>query len=48
MAFIQEVKILTQCNHPNICRYEGVFETENSVYIIMENYSRSLSHLLAS
>lgn len=33
---------MTKLNHKNICKFEGVFETENSTYVIMELLSFSL------
>lgn len=33
---------MSKLNHKNICKFEGVFETENSTYVIMELLSFSL------
>lgn len=42
ISFKKEFKFLTKLNHKNICKFEGVFETENSTYVIMELLSFSL------
>jgi serine/threonine protein kinase len=32
----QEIKILSQLDHPNICKYYETYESPKHVYIIME------------
>jgi serine/threonine protein kinase len=34
--------MLTESSHRNICHFEGVYETENSTYVILELYPLSL------
>ena len=34
--------MLTLSNHSNICNFQGVYETENSTYVILELYPLSL------
>lgn len=31
-----EIQLMRRLNHSNIMRLEGVYETENSVYVILE------------
>jgi serine/threonine protein kinase len=45
-AFLQEFKILTECCHENVCQFEGVYETDNTIYIVQEYYEKSLSKVL--
>ena len=45
-AFLQEFKILTECSHENVCQFEGVYETDNTIYIVQEYYEKSLSKVL--
>lgn len=35
--FFTEIKVLKTLNHPNIIRFEETFETQERIYIIMEN-----------
>jgi calcium-dependent protein kinase len=42
-----EIKILRKLNHPNIVHLEGIFESDNSIYMVMELVQgRSLGELL--
>ena len=31
-----EIKLMRRLNHPNVMHLEGVYETENSIYVILE------------
>lgn len=42
VSFCKEFKILSLCDHKNICKMQSVFETDNSTYIILELYPMSL------
>ena len=45
--FINEIEILKQCNHPNIVKLEGIKESQNHYYMIMEYINgRTLSDCL--
>lgn len=35
-AIINEIEIMRQLNHSNIMKLYGVFETENSLYIVLD------------
>lgn len=35
-SLINEINILRTFNHPNLQRLHGVYESENSIYIVME------------
>ena len=37
---------MTEVRHPNVINFQGVFETENSTYIIMEYLEISLYNWL--
>lgn len=41
-AFQKEFKIMTQTKHPNVIQLNGVYETDNSTYIVMEYLELSL------
>lgn len=41
-SFCKEFRMLSDSNHSNICKFEGVYETENSTYVILELYPLSL------
>lgn len=41
-AFIKEFKTLQKLNHPNICELYGVFESNNTAYMVMENLDCNL------
>jgi calcium-dependent protein kinase len=32
-----EIKLMRRLSHPNIMRLEGVYETDNSIYVILEH-----------
>ena len=34
-AFQKELKILSGLNHKNLCKFEGVYESNNSTYVVM-------------
>ena len=34
-----EIKMLRMLNHPNIIRYEGIYETDNLIYLVTEYLS---------
>jgi serine/threonine protein kinase len=38
--------VLAECTHENLCQFEGVYETENTAYVVMESYEKTLSSLL--
>lgn len=42
----QELRFLSECRHPNVCGFEGAYETENSFYIAMEKYDCTLEAVL--
>lgn len=45
--FINEIELLKQCNHPNIVKLEGIKESQNHYYLIMEYMNgRALSDCL--
>ena len=45
--FINEIDLLKQCNHPNIVKLEGIKESQNHYYLIMEYMNgRALSDCL--
>ena len=37
---------MTECEHEGLCNFEGVYETENTIYIVQEFYEKSLGSLL--
>lgn len=37
-AFLQELKMLSECEHEGICRFEGAYETDNTIYVVQEYY----------
>ena len=41
-AFQKELKILSGLNHKNLCKFEGVYESNNSTYVVMELLGMSL------
>lgn len=41
-AFKKELKILSELNHKNVCKFEGVYESSNSTYVAMELLGLSL------
>jgi serine/threonine protein kinase len=40
--------VLSECDHDNLCGFEGVYETENTIYLVMPSYDRTLTSILHS
>jgi serine/threonine protein kinase len=35
LAFLKEFRMLTNLSHPNICQLLGVYESDNSTYVVL-------------